>query len=230
MPPRPTSEATASWGNGPGDGLNPEDGNQWIVFNAGNSTPGGSLSQTFGTTAGADYTATLFLARSESYYGNEQLTVTALTSGGAFLARNVFAPTSPRWTAFQFNFTALTTNSTLILADSSTDTDDVDLALDNITLFGPAQAPQVSPQFVGGRRVSVIGTSPSLQVRIGPGTTPILTLFGDPGANVAIFSATNLTLPIQWTPLTIVNLTNSWQSIELAPATNQMIFYRAEPQ
>jgi hypothetical protein len=216
--------------NGPGDGLNPEDGNQWIVFNAGNNTPGGSLSQTFGTTAGANYTATLSLARSESYYGNEQLTVTALTSDGAFLARNVFAPTSSRWTAFQFNFTALTTNSTLIFTDSSTDTDDVDLGLDNITLLGPPQTPQVSLQFVAGRSASVIGSSPSLQVRLGLGTTPILTLFGDPGANVAIFSATNLTLPIQWTPLTIVSLTNPWQSIELALATNQMIFFRAELQ
>ena len=123
--------------NGPGDSgtLNPYDGQQWIIFNAGNTAPGGILSQSFTTTVGESYSVSFAVGRAGS--GAISLTATALAADSTVLASNYCVPpTSGVWTIFQMGFTALTTNTTLVFKDTSTVTVAVDMALDDVTVVG----------------------------------------------------------------------------------------------
>ena len=66
--------------NGVGDSgtLNPYDGQQWIIFNTGDTAPGGILSQTITTTVGQSYTVSFAVGRAGS--GAISLTATALAA------------------------------------------------------------------------------------------------------------------------------------------------------
>ena len=121
--------------NGNDDGLAPYDGQQWITFNGNNTAPGGSLSQTFITTVGQSYAVSFALARAGS--GNVSLTATELAMDGTLLASNYCVPTSSAWVVFHANFTATSTNTTLSLEDTSSQTAGVDLALDDVTVISP---------------------------------------------------------------------------------------------
>ncbi|MGA2554708.1 MAG: immunoglobulin domain-containing protein [Verrucomicrobiota bacterium] len=123
--------------NGPGDSgtLNPYDGQQWIVFNAGNTAPGGILSQSFATTVGESYSVSFAVGRAGS--GPISLTATAIASDSTVLASNYCVPpTSGVWTIFQMAFTAATTNTTLVFKDTSTVTVAVDMGFDDVTVVG----------------------------------------------------------------------------------------------
>ncbi|MGA2543406.1 MAG: immunoglobulin domain-containing protein [Verrucomicrobiota bacterium] len=127
--------ADVSVQRGTGDGLNPYDGQQWIVLNAGNTMSGDSLSQTFLTTVGQPYAVTFAVGKAGT--GNVSLTATAAAINGTLLASNYCVPTSGVWTVFGLGFTASTTNTTLTFKDTSSQTIAVDLALDAVTVVSP---------------------------------------------------------------------------------------------
>jgi hypothetical protein len=85
------------------------------------------------------------------------------------------------------------------------------------TLVGP-----VSGQ--SGRLV-LIASQPLLEATLTNGSNPVLTLYGNPGANCTVMSATNLVSPITWTPLTNLTLTTTVQSISPGSVAGQMEFF-----
>ena len=119
--------------NGVSDGLNPYDGQQLILFNGANSAPGGILSQTFTTVVGTAYKVTFALGQAGS--GNVSLTATAVAANDVLIASNYYVPTESAWTLFQLDFTATTTNTTLVFLDSSLDTVAVDTLFDDVTVL-----------------------------------------------------------------------------------------------
>jgi hypothetical protein len=119
--------------NGVGDELNAYDGQQFIIFNGANTTPGGSLSQTFTTAVGQPYTVAFAIAQSGS--GNVSITATAAAPNNSLLASNYcVAPTTQAWSLFQLSFVATSTNATLTFKDTSADTGAVDIALDAVSV------------------------------------------------------------------------------------------------
>jgi hypothetical protein len=74
-------------------------------------------------------------------------------------------------------------------------------------------------------RVVVIGPQPLLEAWPGSNSTPILTLYGNPGTNYQILFTTNL-LTTNWLNGWSVPMTNLYQYFELDPTAPQM-FYRA---
>jgi hypothetical protein len=85
----------------------------------------------------------------------------------------------------------------------------------------------VAPDFGGVGRIVLIDTQPLLETTLTNGTSPVLTIYGNPGSNYNIMSATNLLAPITWTPFSSLTLTNLFQFINLSPSTNPMEFFRA---
>ena len=103
-----------------------------ILFNGGNTTPGGSLAQTFTTTVGQYYAVSF--AEAQNNPGTMSVTATAVALDNSLLASNYCVPASPgAWSLFQLNFTATTTNTTLVFTDTSLDSVAVDNMLDDIT-------------------------------------------------------------------------------------------------
>lgn len=139
------------------DGTGPTayDGGQWIQFNASNTAPGATLSQTLATVTGQAYGVAFALALQGS--GNESLGVVALDSNGTVLATNNYQPTNSTWTPFYFNFTADSTNTTLKLIDTSVDTVAVDLLLDDVLVGNPPTALGASPG-AGSITINFTGT------------------------------------------------------------------------
>ena len=118
--------------NGPGDEIQPDDGNYWIIFNGGETPSGASLAQTFETPIGHSFRVSLDLAAPGQ--GSMSLTATAMPDNGSMLASSVFVPSSSAWSPFQFFFTATTTNTTLLLTDTSPNPSGGDLTLDNVAV------------------------------------------------------------------------------------------------
>jgi len=120
--------------NGTISGLAPYEGRQWLVFNQGNSAPGGSVSQTFNTEMGVCYKVSFAVELIGS--GNVSITASALASDKAVIASKLCVPTvSQTWTLFDFNFTATSPETTLIFLDSSpSPAQMVDIALDGVTV------------------------------------------------------------------------------------------------
>ena len=87
------------------------------------------------------------------------------------------------------------------------------------TLVGP-----VSGQ--SGRLVLIAG-QPLLEVSLTNGSNPILALYGNPGSNCIVMSATNLVAPITWTPFTNLTMTTAVQFINPGSVAGQMAFFRA---
>ena len=110
-----------------------------ILFNAGNTTPGGSLAQTFTTTVGQFYTVSFAEGEEIGPAGSPymSITATAISLNNAVLASNYCVPANLVWTLFQLNFTATTTNTTLVFKDTSTATVHVDTMLDDVTVISP---------------------------------------------------------------------------------------------
>jgi hypothetical protein len=155
--------------NGPGINgmpLGPTNGQQWIIFNSGNTAPGGVLSQTFDTAVGQAYTVSFAVGRAGA--GNISITATALAAGGALLASNYCVPpTSGVWTMFQLVFTATTPSTTLVFTDTSTVTVAVDIGLDAVTVTTNQMA--TVPSFVNGSFESPVESAGA--VPVDPGET-----------------------------------------------------------
>jgi hypothetical protein len=67
--------------------------------------------------------------------------------------------------------------------------------------------------------------APVLAASLTNGTSLVLTLYGTPGSNYTVLSATSLLPPIQWTSFTNLTLTNASQVINAGPLTNQLEFF-----
>jgi hypothetical protein len=129
--------------NGTVNGIPPYDGEQWICFNGGDTPPGGSLSQTFLTAPGTNYDVSFYVYKTGT--GNVSIPATAQAAGGSLLASNYCAPAGGVWTQYQFNFTAVTTNTMLEFLDSSTDTIAVGIELDGVTVVAETTTPVPPP-------------------------------------------------------------------------------------
>jgi len=76
--------------------------------------------------------------------------------------------------------------------------------------------------------VTAVGSATSIvTASLTNGASPVLTLYGSPGASYAITVATNLLQGGTWTLLTNVTLANAVQAINPGPITNRMEFFRA---
>jgi hypothetical protein len=129
-------------------GAGPYDGYQWIDFNGLKSPPGGTLAQTFTTTVGQPYTVTFHVGEFDT--GDESVTAMAFGSNNALLASNYCVPKvgfNGSWFPFQLNFTAVSTNTTLLFLDSSKETDSGDSTLDGVAVMA---APRTGGPVVAG--------------------------------------------------------------------------------
>lgn len=111
------------------------EGANMAAFNSNESTPNGTLTQSFATTPGQSYELS-FDAGAFGYNTNEQkLSVTVTGSGG--LVSDIVAIRAPgsggtRWIPRSYTFTANSTTSTLVLRDVSTTSGSIDLMLDRV--------------------------------------------------------------------------------------------------
>src|SRR5439155_10143234 len=136
------STGLVSMANGPALGVSPVDGSQHIGFNGGNTPPGASISQTFLTAIGQTYAVSCNLGRIGTGDGTMSLLAVVISGGNELLGSlNATAPAAPGYGPPQsFTFTATTTNTTLILKDTSSATFSVDLLLDNVSVV-PVSGP-----------------------------------------------------------------------------------------
>jgi hypothetical protein len=204
-------------------GLGPFQGNQWLVFP--NDDTGGSIFQNFTTSIGSYCTVSL-----ESAYvyaaDNPFLTATIRASDGSVLT-NVTYPLSYRvWTSNQFSFIATTTNTTLILADASTNAEGAFIGLDAVALNAePPGWPYItmSPtnQTNGAGTLATFsasagGAPSSVQWYLGsnpvPGATntvlTVLASLTNAGIYTAVFSnsvGSSVSLPAVLTVLQVIN-------------------------
>ena len=114
------------------------DGTHLVVFNGGQTTPNGILSQTFSTTPGQNYSLAFDVgAFSAANQSQQTVQVSVLGSGNtALLAPQNISVSAPgngtTWVAQSFNFTANGTSTTITFQDLSQTTNNVDLVLDNV--------------------------------------------------------------------------------------------------
>ena len=181
--------------NGSGDGIAPYAGQQLIVFNVSDTTPGGSLSQTFDTTVGEFYTVTF--AVTQNHPGTTSLTATALAAGNSLLASNYCVPSTPgEWSLFQLTFTATTTSTTLVFKDTSAQTFNVDLLFDDVTVT--ASQPVTPPSIVTSpvSQTANNGDTVTFTASAGGGPSTVQWYFINYQGTNAISGATSTTLDV----------------------------------
>ena len=113
------------------------DGNKVAGFNAGNSTPNGTITQTLSTTAGATYELGFMMGvfaynthaqrLQVDVKDNTTLASRVYTMGGAGAGASV-------WVSKTLTFTAAGSSTTIQFTDVSTTTNAIDLLLDKVTL------------------------------------------------------------------------------------------------
>jgi lysophospholipase L1-like esterase len=137
----------------------PADGNKLLVFNGGDTLPGGFVFQTFTTIPGQGYVLTFNAGIFSPGTQQQKLEVSA--SGNATLLSQEITLTgisssAPVWTAQTFSFVADSESTTLRFEDKSDTTFNIDLLLDKVQ--------------VGPRRLLNIASSPEagLPVAISP--------------------------------------------------------------
>lgn len=113
------------------------DGAKVVVFNWGQSTPNGVLTQTFATTAGRSYVLQ-FDVGVLAYNKNTQRLQVSAQGTGALLNQTVsvvgLGGGATRWVAGNFFFTADSSATTLTFQDVSTNTQSIDMLLDNVRI------------------------------------------------------------------------------------------------
>src|SRR5438270_10849822 len=135
-----------SFQNGTVGGVSPLDGHQHILFNAGDTSPGTTIFQTFSTVVGQIYTVSFTVGRVFPGTGTVSLHAEVAASGGAVLGSvNAVAPSSVGYGSAQtLTFTATTSSSTVTFKDTSSATVAVDVLLDNVSVA--ASSPAVVPK------------------------------------------------------------------------------------
>jgi alpha-L-fucosidase len=135
----------------------PTNGAQLVAFNSGNRTPNATLSQTFSTIVGQNYTLT-FDAGVVAYNTNSQLMQVTVAGTGSLLSRTIaisgLGGGANRWLPQSFTFVADSGSTKLTFGDISTSTIGLDLLLDNVRVTGlPANtaAPLASREPASGK-------------------------------------------------------------------------------
>lgn len=186
--------------NGDFFGLDPVDGNNWIIFDSEEAPPAAALAQTFTTIAGHSY-AVKYSSVAIDFDSDftKSLAASATDSDGTVLASTNIAPPTA-WMTNQFTFTAQGINTTLAFTDTSTPALGPSVGLDNVTVADTG-APIVPPPALAALRSQTV-----------PGAV-VVTLNGVPGHSYVMETSTNF---LVWTPVstnllatTPVNITNA---------------------
>ena len=124
------------------------DGSSLVVFNGGQTTPNGVLSQTFATMAGQSYTLTFDMGVL-AYNTNPQTLQVTVTGTGILLSQTItikgLGGGAVRWQPQTFTLVANSATTTLSFRDQSTSTTNLDLLLDHVEIVGKATAPNTPP-------------------------------------------------------------------------------------
>jgi hypothetical protein len=119
-----------------------------VEFNGGNTTPNGTLSQTFATVAGQSY-ALSFDAGVQAFQSLSQMKMQVTVQGTTtLLSQSVTVSgqgTGTWYTPKSFNFVADGASATLTFQDTSSATTNIDLLLDNVVITGGAPTPSPTP-------------------------------------------------------------------------------------
>jgi alpha-L-fucosidase len=158
-------------------------GTQLVAFNSGNRTPNATLSQTFATTAGQNYTLK-FDAGVIAYNTNSQLMQVTVAGTGSLLSRNIaisgLGGGANRWLPQSFTFVADSGSTNLTFRDISTSTIGLDLLLDHVRVTGtPANTAAPLAPIEPKSRESSDGLSQALTLPPSGLGTPLLS--GVPG-------------------------------------------------
>lgn len=128
----------------PPNSYNSPSASKLVAFNGGNSTPNGTLSQTFSTVAGSTYRLTFHAGviawnhlqqRLGIEAGSLSQTLTLTGTGGG----------SVRWNLHGYDFVASSSQTTIRFRDLSTHTNSIDLLLTNIAVTGQAGSGNTAP-------------------------------------------------------------------------------------
>jgi hypothetical protein len=118
------------------EGLTPFDGSQFLNFNGGDLTPGGSVHQDFDTTAGVTYGVSFVAGRLGPAPGTIGVNATVFSDpAGSNTLANVDAlalGSQGDWTPYSFQFTASGPTTRIRFSDISAATISVDVALDAV--------------------------------------------------------------------------------------------------
>jgi lysophospholipase L1-like esterase len=156
------------------------DGAQLVAFNGGQTTPNGTISQTFGTVPGRIYQLT-FDFGVLAFNDSPQSLRVDITGNSSLLSQtyttNRINGVKVRWESKSLFFTANSISTTLTFRDVSATTDSLDLTLDNVRLI-----PQVSRTLtvasspLAGAAVTV---SPLDKNGLGNGTSSFTRVYSD---------------------------------------------------
>lgn len=165
------------------------DGSNVLVLNGGNTTPNGTISQRFTTTAGQTYILQ-FDVGVLAFNTNQQRLQVNVQGSAALLNQTVslngLGGGATRWSAASYNFTADSSVTTITFTDVSTTTQNIDLLLDNVRIGAPA-GPTTRTLTVGSSPASgvTIGVSPADNNGAANGTTSFTRTYND-GTTVAL--------------------------------------------
>jgi hypothetical protein len=207
------------------------DGSKAVVFNDGNRTPNGVLSQTFTTSAGQAYTVT-FDVGVIGYNLNEQRLKVTATGSSTLLSQTVslFADGTGvlRWTTRSYSFVADSATATLTFLDQSPTTASLDITLDHVSVTANVVAPTASAG--ASSRSSAIGLlalSPTATVKPSISTAP-LSSFQPPAPCLRVAPVGNSLLLLSW-PVPSGNFalqenhnlnSPNWANVETLPTLN----------
>jgi major type 1 subunit fimbrin (pilin) len=129
------------------------DGTMLVVFNGGQTTPNGVLSQSFATTSGQIYTLA-FDAGVLAYNQNEQRLQVTVQGSGTLLSKvvSIFGNGlgTTKWVPQSFTFTANSSASTLTFTDVSPTSNSLDLLLDHVRVAAGTSIPAGVSLVLGG--------------------------------------------------------------------------------
>lgn len=170
------------------------EGSKAVIFNAGQSTPNGTLSQTFATTTGQAYVLSFDMGASGYQTTSQQRFQVTVQGSGTLVSQTAVVTgqgTGSWWFPKTFNFTADSSTTTLTIQDVSPTSTNIDLLLDNVRLAtSSATGPLITqqPQSV----TTQAGSSASFSVTAtGQGTLGYQWRFGGnpiPGATSSIYT------------------------------------------
>ena len=136
----------------------PSEGTYFAAFNGGNSTPDGSISQTFATTAGIEYLIAFDFGKGGVAPGTAALQAVVQGQGGFTRSLDVFDSTGAQpglYDRYLLSYLADSTSATITFLDRSNATNNFDTLLDNITI-NPVPIPAAAWLF-GTALIGLIG-------------------------------------------------------------------------
>jgi len=117
------------------NGFTVTEGSKALVFNSGQRTPNGVLSQTFTVTPGTTYTLTFDVGAYSVVTADTQTLKVTVQGNGLLLSKTASVAAQAngaRWTSQSYTFVADGSTVTLTFQDVSTTSDSIDMLLDNV--------------------------------------------------------------------------------------------------